>query len=152
MTSHFLSLKNAKRIYVVIILCTFVFWSAECSVASALIEEYIGENRDVVTGLSYFVRNDGSILNPYLFPSPDINTIKEHIQLTSYKTKMMYDLYTGSTQKYELAYSLYIIGEVNLEEANEIISSIVNKWRRHTNDHSTQLTTVNVEPAYGNYG
>ena len=128
-----------------------LFSFQELTITLASSEEYIG-HKEVVTGLSYFVHNYGSTLNPYLVPSPDFNTLKENIQLTSYKMKVQYDLYDGVVQKYESTYSLYIIGQVSLEEAPEIIASVVDEWRTHTSDPSTQLTMVNVETAVGNYG
>ena len=115
-------------------------------------DEYIGENREVVTGLSYFVRSDDLILNPYLVPSPNMSRLKENIRVTSYKTQVQYQLYDGTSQKYDLTYSLYVIGEIGLEEGTEIIASVVQRWRTHVNSPSTYLNIVDVEPSFGNFG
>ena len=115
-------------------------------------DEYIGENREVVTGLSYFVRSDDLILNPYLVPSPNVSRLKENIRVNSYKTQEQYQLYDGAPQKYDLTYSLYVIGDISLEEGTEIIASVVQGWRAHTNSPSTYLNIVHVEPSFGNFG
>ena len=115
-------------------------------------DEYIGGGREVVTGVSYFVRNGDLILNPFLVPSPNISRLKENIRVTSYKTQEQYKLYDGTPQKYDLTYSLYVIGEISLEEGAEIIASVVQRWRTHTNNPSTYLNIVDVEPSFGNFG
>ena len=122
------------------------------NITFATMDEYIGENREVITGLSYFVHSNDLILNPYLVPSPDVRILKENIRVTSYKTEEGYKLYNGTTQKYDLTYSLYVIGEISLEKGAEIIASVVQRWRTYTNNPSTHLDIVNVEPSLGDFG
>ena len=111
--------------------CTFDF--TDYSITFAALDEYIGENKEVVTGLSYFVQNKELTLNPYLVPSPDANELNENIKVVSYKTQEGYKIYDGITQKYDLTYSLYVIGQISLQQGAEILSSVVTKWRVYTN-------------------
>lgn len=115
-------------------------------------EEYISENREELTGLSYFVHDGDSLLHPEINPSPALDDLRGSLNITSFKTEMPYSLYDGYALKYTEAYSLYVIGQINLDEGREVLAQVVPRWRLFTNKPETTLTILNVEPVFGSYG
>ncbi len=113
--------------------------------------EYIGMNREVVTGISYFVMDDGVAIQPDVVPSPDLSSLKKDILVASTKGGD-YILYEAATQKYDNTYSLYLIGSVQYTMAGDIISALTPVWKTYTSDPSTILQAVDTEKAYGKYG
>ena len=114
-------------------------------------QEYIGMNREVVTGISYFVMDEEVAIQPDVVPSPDLSTLKKEILVASTKGGD-YVLYEGTTQKYDLTYSLYLIGSVQYNMAGNIISALTPIWKTYTSQQATMLQVVDTEKAYGTYG